>query len=368
MKTFKLPDLGEGLRDAEIVDWHVAVGDRVIIDQPLVSVETDKAVVEVPSPFSGSIVKLHAKSGDIVNIDQPLADFADVATTEDKGTVVGRVVDDTALPVERARQEAGEGRATVKATPAVRALARELGVDLMTIEPTGQSGMITAEDVRRKVEFSPEAETAEPLRGVRRAMAHKMAQSHDEIVPASVHDEAEVEGWQAHEDVTIRLIRAISAACQVSPILNAWYDSQTMGLRVVRKIDLGIAVDTEDGLFVPVMRDIANRDAADLRRGLYALKRDVVARTIPLEQMRGATISLSNFGIFGVGHFGNLVIIPPQVAIVGAGTIEPRVVAVGGRAEVRRTLPLSLTFDHRVVAGSEAIRFLKAMIESLERP
>jgi pyruvate dehydrogenase E2 component (dihydrolipoamide acetyltransferase) len=250
----------------------------------------------------------------------------------------------------------------------VRALARELGVDLLTLDPTGPSGAITAEDVRRTADALSEAGAAEPLRGVRRAMAHKMMQSHSEVVPASIHDEAEVEDWRAEEDVTIRLIRAIAAGCRASPILNASYDSQTMSLRATRRIDLGIAVDTEHGLFVPVMRDIANRDATDLRRGLVALKRDIAARQIPLEEMRGATISLSNFGVFGAGRFANMVIIPPQVAIVGAGIVEPRVVSRNGQAAVRRTLPLSLTFDHRVVAGGEAIRFLKAMIEDLETP
>jgi 2-oxoisovalerate dehydrogenase E2 component (dihydrolipoyl transacylase) len=366
MKTFTLPDLGEGLQDAEIVDWHVAVGDHVIVDQPLVSVETDKAVVEVPSPFSGRVANLHAKAGDIVKIGQPLADFAD-GVSADKGTVVGRVPGDT-TEAAKAPSQTGERRASIKATPAVRALARELGVDLLTLDPTGPSGAITAEDVKRSADSLSAADAAEPLRGVRRAMAHKMAQAHSEVVPASIHDEAEVEDWRAEEDVTIRLIRAIAAGCRASPILNASYDSQTMSLRSPKRIDLGIAVDTEDGLFVPVMRDIANRDAADLRRGLDALKRDIAARQIPLEEMRGATISLSNFGVFGAGRFANMVIIPPQVAIVGAGIVGPRVVPRNGKADVRRTLPLSLTFDHRVVAGSEAIRFLKAMLEDLERP
>lgn len=366
MKTFTLPDLGEGLQEAEIVDWHVAVGDQVIIDQPLVSVETDKAVVEVPSPFSGQVAGLHAKAGDIVKIGQPLADFADGVAAEDKGTVVGRVPGDTVLTADRASGSSAR-RPAVKATPAVRALARELGVDLLALDPTGPSGAITAEDVKRSADTLSVSDAAEPLRGVRRAMAHKMAQSHSEVVPASIHDEADVEDWQSGEDVTIRLIRAIAAACKASPILNASYDSQTMSLRSPKWIDLGIAVDTEDGLFVPVMRDVANRDAADLRRGLDALKRDIAARQIPREEMRGATISLSNFGVFGAGRFANMVIIPPQVAIIGAGMIEPRLVARNGKAEVRRTLPVSLTFDHRVVAGSEAIRFLKTMIEDLER-
>jgi 2-oxoisovalerate dehydrogenase E2 component (dihydrolipoyl transacylase) len=135
---------------------------------------------------------------------------------------------------------------------------------------------------------------------------------------------------------------------------------------MVKAVDLGIAISTDDGLFVAVMRDVGNRDDADLRDGLNILKQDVQARSIPLEEMRGATITLSNYGVFGVGRYANLVVVPPQVAIVGAGSIEPRIVVADGRPAVRRTLPLSLTFDHRVATGVEAARFLKAMISELE--
>ncbi len=137
-------------------------------------------------------------------------------------------------------------------------------------------------------------------------------------------------------------------------------------VRTFQKIDVGMAINTGDGLFVAVMRDVAKRDDADLRRGLNNLKQAVEARQIPLDEMRGATITLSNFGVSGAGRFANLVVVPPQVAIVGAGTIRPQVVAKDGVPTVRRTLPLSLTFDHRVVTGIEAANFLKAMVASLE--
>src|SRR4029453_8103249 len=137
-------------------------------------------------------------------------------------------------------------------------------------------------------------------------------------------------------------------AVNASPVLNAWFNSQDMTLRIVKNIDLGIAINTEDGLFVAVMRNVESRDDTDLREGLNLLKQDVEKRAIPLEEMRGATITLSNYGVFGVGRRANLVVVPPQVAIVGAGTIRPRIVAHNGAPAVRRTLPLSLTFDHRV--------------------
>jgi len=366
MKTFKLPDLGEGLNEVEIVNWHVSEGDHVVADQPLVSVETDKAVVEVPSPYSGRVVKTYGKAGSIVHIGEPLADFDDGAAHADKGTVVG-VMPEAESPAA-APEHDRVSRASVKAMPAVRALAKTLGVDLLAVDPTGKDGAITADDVKRFASAVAEVEAAEPLHGVRRAMAQKMQQSHAEIAPASIHDEADVEAWIGTGDVTVRLIRAIVAGARISPMLNAWYSARDMTLRVRKAVDLGIAVNTEDGLFVAVMRNVDAREDTDLREGLEELKRCVAAREIPLEDLRGATITLSNFGVFGAGRFANLIVVPPQVAIVGAGTIKPRAVARDGQVVARRTLPLSLTFDHRAATGNEAAQFLKAMIADLERP
>ncbi|MEE8122720.1 MAG: dihydrolipoamide acetyltransferase family protein [Alphaproteobacteria bacterium] len=365
MKRFTLPDLGEGLHEAEIVGWRVEVGDNVVADQPLVSVETDKAVVEVPSPYEGRIAKLYAKPGEVVKVGAPLVDF-DEGGKADAGTVVGEMPDEQKRIDETAEQERAGG-AKVKATPAVRALARKLNVDLAAVDPSGSGGSITAEDVKRVARVFSEVGPPEPLRGVRRAMAQKMAQAHSEAAPATVYDEADVEAWPGGTDVTVRLIQAIVAGCRAEPALNVWYDSRDASRRLLTKIDLGIAVDTQDGLFVPIMRDVGNRDEADLRRGLDALKKDAAARQIPVAELRGATITLSNFGMFGAGRSAALVVVPPQVAIIGAGRIAARVVAAEGKPAVRRMLPLSLTFDHRVVTGGEAARFLAAMIEDLAR-
>jgi pyruvate dehydrogenase E2 component (dihydrolipoamide acetyltransferase) len=186
------------------------------------------------------------------------------------------------------------------------------------------------------------------------------------VVPATVSDDAAVDAWRDGDD-TIRLVRAIVAGCAAEPALNVWYDSQNQGRRLHAKIDLGIAVDTGDGLFVPVLRDVANRDPADLRLGLDRMKADILARTIPPEELRGATITLSNFGSLS-GRYAAPVVVPPQVAILSTGRAVPRVVAVDGRAAVHKIMPLSLTFDHRVVTGGEAARFLAGVIADLERP
>src|SRR5690606_3599980 len=168
-------------------------------------------------------------------------------------------------------------------------------------------------------------------------------------------------------DLMIRLILAIAAACKVEPALNAWFDGRALGRRVLPHVHLGIAVDTGDGLFVPVLRDVGNRTPEDLAEGLARLRRDVEARTIPPEEMRGYTFTLSNFGTFG-GRYANPIVQPPTVAILGAGRIRDEVVAVAGRPAVRPILPLSLTFDHRAVTGGEATRFLAAVIAHIEAP
>jgi 2-oxoisovalerate dehydrogenase E2 component (dihydrolipoyl transacylase) len=364
MSVFVLPDLGEGLQEAELVAWHVAEGDHVVADQPLVSVETEKAVVEVPSPQSGKIARLCAQPGERLKVGAALVEF-DEGPRADTGTVVGDL-STAAAPASRAAEPAPAGMA-VKATPAVRALAQRLGVDLKDVTATGPGGAVTSADVERAARALTDAGPAEALSGVRRAMAVNMTRSHAEIVPATVSDEADVEAWLPGSDTTIRLVRAVVAGCTAVPDLNAWYDGRAMERRLIKQIDLGLAVDTGDGLFVPVLRNVGGRDAADLRRGIEAMKRDLRARSVPVAELRGQTITLSNFGMFG-GQFAALVIVPPQVAILGAGRIAPRAVVADGKLVVHRLLPLSLTFDHRCVTGGEAARFLRAAIDELERP
>jgi pyruvate dehydrogenase E2 component (dihydrolipoamide acetyltransferase) len=367
MKTFSLPDLGEGLREAEIVSWHVDVGDRVVTEQPLVSVETDKAVVEIPAPWAGRVAKLHAAAGSVVEVGAPLIDLDDVERV-DAGTVVGTLPSEPLRAEESAPDLMKRPAARVNAAPAVRALARKLGVNLAIVQPTGPQGLVTARDVEDAASALSAVAPPQPLRGVRRAMAQKMALSHASVVPASVYDEADVDAWLPNTDITVRLIRAIVAGCRAAPALNAWFDDTSMSRRLHETIDLGIAVATDEGLFVPVIRNVAARDAGDLRRGLDAMKRDVAARHIPLEELRGATITLSNFGRFGAGYFAAMVIIPPQVAIVGAGRVAQRVVVHAGEPVMRRLMPLSLTFDHRVVTGAEATQFLAAIMADLANP
>ncbi|WP_027550574.1 dihydrolipoamide acetyltransferase family protein [Bradyrhizobium sp. Cp5.3] len=362
MRQFTLPDLGEGLEEAEIVSWYVGEGDHVVTDQPLVSVETDKAVVEIPSPSSGRIARVFGAKGDIVKVGAPLVEFAEGAE-QDTGTIVGELGSGENVP--SAGMPSGPSTAP-QVFPAVRALARKLDVDLESVVPTGPGGTVTRADVERAAKVVSEGGCAEPLRGTRRAMAQRMATAHAQVVPASVTDEADIDDWPTGEDVTIRLVRAIAAACTAEPALNAWYNPGAGERRLMARVDLGIAVDTEGGLIVPVLRNVAGRSVSELRMGLDRLRADAIARSIPPEELRGATITLSNFGMIG-GRFANLIVVPPQTAIIGAGRIFPGVVPHRGQPAVRRMLPLSLTFDHRVVTGGEAARFMVALKSDLEQ-
>ena len=366
MRQFNLPDLGEGLEEAEIVAWYVNEGDHVVADQPLVSVETDKAVVEVPSPQSGRIARLFGAKGDLIKVGAPLVEFAEGAQ-EDSGTVVGEIDrGEKAAAAAKTGAEPAPAR-PLQVLPAVRALARKLDVDLNLVQATGPGGTVTRADVERAAKSMVDAGPAEPLRGMRRAMAQRMTTAHAEVARTTVTDEADIGDWNNGEDITIRLVRAIATAAKTEPSLNAWYNAQSGERRLISRIDVGIAVDIEGGLIVPVLRNVGERDARDLRAGLDRMRSDAAARSIPPEELRGATITLSNFGMIG-GLFANLVVVPPQVAIVGAGRAVARVVVHDGQPAVRRVLPLSLTFDHRVVTGGEAARFLMALRSDLTQP
>ena len=369
MRIFNLPDLGEGLQEAEIIEWRVAPGAEVAADQTIVSVETDKAIVEIPAPFSGRIEKLFASAGDVVHVGAPLVGFA--GEEADAGTVVGELERVTAPPTRgTAERQAGfapPAQAEVKAAPAVRALARRLNVDLSSIAPTGPGGSVTAEDVERAAAGPARAATQETLRGMRRTMARNMALAHAEVASVTVMDDADVEAWSAGSALMPRLLRALLAACRVEPGLNAWFDAKSASRRVFDEVHVGIAVDTAEGLIVPVLRDGHARDVADLAVALEALVRDARERKLAPEALRGATISLSNYGAIA-GRYASPIVVPPAVAILGAGRLERRaVVTADGLIAAHRVLPLSLTFDHRAVTGGEAGRFLNAVIADLAR-
>jgi pyruvate dehydrogenase E2 component (dihydrolipoamide acetyltransferase) len=407
MKIFKLPDLGEGLPDAEIVEWLVEEGADIKVDEPLVSMETAKAVVEVPSPYTGTVAKLYGQAGDVIETGSPLAGFlvegedglpeaageavADVesqAPRADSGTVVGAMESSDTVVSESLATVGG-----VKVSPAVRALARKLKVNLAGVAPSGPDGVVTRADVEQAARAprieTPPAQTAAPaaapappaprpaapapsgeweaVRGTRRTMARIMSESHRQVVPTSIMDDADIHPWRHGQDITVRLLRALWAGAREEPGLNAWFDGE-QNMRMLHKgMDVGMAVDTQDGLFVAALRGVHKASATDLRAAIDRLRDNVVNRSIPPEDLKDYTIMLSNFGVFA-GRYATPIIAPPCVAIVAAGKLRNEVVPVLGGFEVHRTIPLSLTFDHRAVTGGEAARFLRAMLEDLALP
>ncbi len=401
MTRFNLPDLGEGLQEAEIVRWHVAVGDKVAVDQPMVAMETAKAVVEVPAPFAGIIAALHGKPGDTIATGAPLVDFqADGANGAAGGTapeagvakggVVGHMLEtDEVIAAGAAQTSARAAGQRARVLPAVRELARKLGVDAEALRGTGPGGVVTLDDVLGAKTVSPLAAVAsmqvsapsvmrpavdltetgelEMLRSLRRAMAQSMSLSRDSVMECTVFDDADIEGWQPGGDYTGRLLRAISAGCNAEPGLNAWFDGTNNGRRLFQHIHVGIAVDTPDGLLVPVIRDVGKRDAAQLRAEVNRLKVGARDRTLPAADLKDFTIMLSNFGVMA-GRYATPVVVPPAVAILGSGRITRDVVATDNGVEAHRRIPLSLTFDHRCVTGGEAVRFLAAVIADLQKP
>ncbi|HEY1725600.1 MAG TPA: dihydrolipoamide acetyltransferase family protein [Steroidobacteraceae bacterium] len=403
MTVFKLPDLGEGLSEAEILRWHVKVGDFIEVDAPMLSVETAKAVVEVPSPVSGTITALHAQPGDRIEIGAALVEFAaDAAASQaaahatvaatagvasaDSGTVVGHMLsagddDAAAAALEAANAVTGP---RVRAVPAARALARSLGVDLGELKGSGRGGLITLDDVMSagmppraagsKMHPAPAAHApptapgdVEVLRSLRRAMAQSMALSRDSVMACSVFDDADLHAWGNSREFTTRVLRAIVAGVRTEPGLNAWFDGQSQSRTLFEHIDVGIAVDTIDGLLVPVIRHVEKRSPAQLRTELDRLKRAARDRTVASEELRNFTFMLSNFGTMA-GRYATPIVVPPAVAILGTGKVRRDVIAAGERIEIHPRMPLSLTFDHRVITGGEAVRFLGAVIADLELP
>ena len=396
MSTFRLPDLGEGLAEAEIVQWHVKVGDHVRVDQPMISVETAKAVVEVPAPFDGLVTALHGAAGDIVPTGAPLIEF-------DSGTVVGSMpatsdeefVESVIVGGAHRHDDNGRGRAV----PAARALAKSLGVNLAAVQGGGRAGLITLDDVLRHANLTggahgaaaangaatdglaqavspaaraiaaarPEDGAVEPLRGVRRAMAQSMSLSRDQVADSTVCDDADIHHWTRRGDYMLRLVRAMTCAWRAEPALNAWYDPAAQSRLLVAHINLAIAVDTPGGLIVPVVRNIESKSPEELRAAI-ALQKDAAHRrsTAP-EDLRDFTLMLSNFGTLA-GRYGIPRVVPPAVAILGAGKVREDAVVIDGAVLAHRRMPLSLSFDHRCITGGEACRFLAAVIADLEKP
>jgi 2-oxoisovalerate dehydrogenase E2 component (dihydrolipoyl transacylase) len=276
---------------------------------------------------------------------------------------VGRSDSQAAVPPERdSSPTGGRGSSSLPLPP-----AGEVGAQ----RATGEGGRTPLSAAGKPMRTQPPGVSAsgqpEQLKGVRRNMARVMAAAHAQVVPTTLVDDADLHAWIGKQDITARLIRSIVAACKAVPSLNAWFDGEKLTRTLHPHVDIGIAVDTDDGLFVPALRNADMLDGASIRTAIKRLRTQVEDRSIPASELSGYTISLSNFGMFA-GRYATPVVVPPTVAIVGAGKLCHDVVAVMGGIEVHRRMPISLTFDHRACTGGEAARFLKALLDDLAQP
>src|SRR4051794_15252893 len=392
---YLLPDLGEGMTEAELVQWRVTVGEHVTRDQIVAHVQTDKAEVELPVPASGTIVALGAEVGELVPVGAPLLELVPdagsaiggtpvrghaAATTGSAARSAGSASASGARGPVRAAPSAGPAGAParggpVRAAPPVRKLARELGVDLAAVAGTGPGGRVTAADLHAHHRADGRRE---PLRGVRRAMAHNMAEAWRVVPHISLFDEIDARPLlDAHAAVraphgaeitlTAFFVRAAVVALAEWPVLNASYDADTDEAVYHDTCNVGIAVASDDGLVVPVVPDAQDLALVELGEEIARATEAGRAGHLTPEAIRGATFTVTNFGTEG-GRFATPIVRPPQVAILGFGAVRVRPVVDGEAVVAAPALPISLSADHRLVDGRAATGFLEAIAARLAAP
>ncbi|OGD45867.1 hypothetical protein A3K70_00240 [Candidatus Bathyarchaeota archaeon RBG_16_48_13] len=396
-QNFRLPDIGEGIAEAEIVKWEVKEGDMIQEHQQVVKIETDKAIVELPSPKSGIVLKIHHREGDMVKVgetlmtiggpDEKLEGFGAIPASS--GTSVVGVLEEAPMIAAKPPQ--------VLATPATRKLAKDLNVDLTQITGTGPEGRITDEDVKRISEGKSEREIEPivkiakeydlygyyktiPLKGVRRSTAKKMTES-KRIIPHVTHmDEAdvtelerikekqkEIEKQDVHITYLPFVIKAVVAALKEYPYLNSSLNDETEEIIVKKYYNIGVAVDTEDGLIVPVIKAADQKSIVQLAKEIQVLAEKTRSREVDLADLKGGTFTITNVGFIG-GLYATPIINYPESAILALGRIYEKPVAHDEEIKIRRIMPLSLSFDHRVIDGAMAARFVNTVIKYVGDP
>jgi pyruvate dehydrogenase E2 component (dihydrolipoamide acetyltransferase) len=350
---FKLPDLGEGLTEGEIGRWLVEVGQEIAEDDPLVEIATDKTTVEIPSPAAGVVARILAQEGDVVPV----------------GTVIvvigadGAAAPQAEKPVAVPRQAAARsGEANVRATPLVRRLAQELGVDLATIAGTGPQGRITEADVRGGGGTAPQGEKREPIRGIRRQMFEHLTRA-QQIPAVTWVEEADFTGVDLKQLLPL-VLKAVASALKEFPELNARVEGNDLVL--LDRYDIGIAVQTDQGLVVPVVRACDTRSLEDLDAEVRRLADAAQAGKLTPEELRGGTFTVTSAGR-AAGLFVTPLINHPEVAILGIHRIEDRATVRDGDVVVRKQGNLSVTFDHRIIDGKRAADFGLAVIAQLQQ-
>ncbi len=424
--SFRLPDLGEGVHEAEILALPVTIGQAVTEGEVIIEIETDKAAVEIPSPYTGRVHEIMVKVGDMAVVGDVLISF----TLDTKQSDAPPTPVDTPPTAANKAEKLSEPQPTterqkrtpVPASPSTRRLARELGVDLHRVTPSGSSGIVTKEDVESHVrqksadsqsatavdtpapaspDAVPTATAARtslpdytkwgqierlPFRSIRRATANQMTSSWTQIPHVHNQDsvditkleafrqkhKAEIEAEGGRLTMTLFAIKAVASALKRYPYFNASLDLQNQEIIIKRFFNIGIAVDTAKGLMVPVIKDVDRKSIKELAIEVNGAIERVRASTHTREEMQGGTFTITNAGALG-GHSFSAIINHPEVAILGLGQgrMQPAVITDERGAQQivpRLIMPIVLCFDHRVVDGADAIRFLRLVIDALEDP
>jgi len=403
-REFRLPDIGEGLTEAEIVRWLVAVGETVAADQPIVEVETDKAVVEIPSPYAGTVLSHGGAEGDVIGVGEVLVVIGDAGEAEsappeekvagEPAPIVGTLGEEAEVLHDQ-RAPVATGSVAVQALPIVRKLAREHGVDLTMVEATGPGGRITREDVEAAISPTGREETAgeadrpkaergpgaggderRPMSRLRRTIAANMSRSWAEVPHVTTFDDVDAtrllevraalgERHGVKIPIEALVIKAVLPALDVFPEFNATVDGDDLVLRGAR--DIGIAVDTPEGLIVAVIRSADQRPVLDLAGEVRRLGEGARERTLGPGELTGQTFTVSNIGAAGGGH-GTPIVPPGTTAILSVGMARPKPIVYDGDLAIAPVMPLSLSYDHRVVDGAQGRRFMAMVMENLEEP
>ncbi|HEY7875772.1 MAG TPA: dihydrolipoamide acetyltransferase family protein [Actinomycetota bacterium] len=394
MPDFKLPDLGEGVTEAEVDRWLVKEGDVISEDDPLVEVITDKATAEIPSPFEGVVARIHVKAGDVVPVGTVLVSIEAEAGSGNGETPAPKVAavatDAISAAAERVPDDAGDNG--VKAMPPVRKLARELGVDLTTVTGTGPGRRITRADVEgaaRGATTAPPAargetpssgERREPLKGVRRVIAERMSEAHRVVPPVTHVEECDVTELDATRKLANErapdeqrltfvpfIVKAVTTSLKEYPALNASLDEDAGEIVFHYHYDIGVAVDTPAGLMVPVVKDADKLRLRALATEIERLATAARGGSLIAHELRGSTFTVTSPGPFG-GLMATPIVFHPQSAILGVHRATDRPVVRDGQIVIRKMMNLSITFDHRILDGMTAAKFVLNVVRLLEHP
>ena len=410
---FKLPDLGEGVEAGDVVSVLVAEGDTVEVDQGVVELETDKALVEVPSSVAGTITKIHVNAGDRVPVGSLLISVEEgeqsaPAAPEPEAEAPAPAPKEEPEPTTRAPEPTPPAARPpaptsngdpIPAAPSTRRLARELGVDLTQVAGSGPGGRISQDDIKAAVRDRQTGGTAptapvelpdfsrwgnierQPLSKVRQIIAKNMSQAWQQVAHVTQFDRADVTDLEAFRQrnkektealgakltPTVLALKAIITALKTFPQFNASLDAGANEIILKHYYNLGIAVDTERGLLVPVIKDVDRKDILKLALELGDISQRARASKIGLDELQGGTFTVTNLGSLGVGEFTPIVN-HPEVAILGFGRAREEATVREGRIEPRLIMPLALSYDHRVIDGADGARFMRKIVDALENP